>query len=241
MASVMKLGLTRRSRVGVLVSSPIVSCPSGYPGGAVVCTRNAPFASSPLAVGQCHHGSDAPHVPGRIEGTLMYWPRLGERVLSEVRPPGDTFTGEVREVGSDHLLTVSVPVTDPEVLLGDPAVRLTFVRKDGLYEASGMLQVVEPGEGEDTANLIVRLGEDAARTQRRDFVRRDASLNAELEWNGSRTRCVTKEVSGGGVSVLFPEPPLLAAGVEFSLAFNLPDGREAIRSRGSGRTVGHIT
>src|SRR3990172_6251220 len=94
----------------------------------------------------------------------MYWPRLGERVLIEVLPPGETFAGEVREVGSDHLLTVSVPVTDPEVLLGDPTVRLTFVRKDGLYEASGMLQVVEPGEGEDTANLIVRLGEDAARS-----------------------------------------------------------------------------
>ena len=161
----------------------------------------------------------------------MYWPRLGERVLIEVLPPGETFAGEVREVGSDHLLTVSVPVTDPEVLLGDPTVRLTFVRKDGLYEASGMLQVVEPGEGEDTANLIVRLGEDAARTQRRDFVRRDASLNAEVEWNGSRTRCVTKEVSGGGVSVLFPEPPLVAQGMEVALTLNLPDGREAIRAQ----------
>jgi c-di-GMP-binding flagellar brake protein YcgR len=170
----------------------------------------------------------------------MYWPRLGERVLIEVLPPGETFTGEVREVGTDHLLTVSVPVRDPEVLLGDPTVRLTFVRKDGLYETSGLVQVVEPGEGEDTANLIVRLAEEAARTQRRDFIRRDASLNAELEWNGTRTRCVTKEVSGGGVSVLFPEPPLLAEGMEFSLALNLPDGREAIRARCRAKYVREI-
>ena len=158
----------------------------------------------------------------------------------EVLPPGETFTGEVREVGTDHLLTVSVPVRDPEVLLGDPTVRLTFVRKDGLYETSGLVQVVEPGEGEDTANLIVRLAEEAARTQRRDFIRRDASLNAELEWNGTRTRCVTKEVSGGGVSVLFPEPPLLAEGMEFSLALNLPDGREAIRARCRAKYVREI-
>jgi c-di-GMP-binding flagellar brake protein YcgR len=160
----------------------------------------------------------------------MYWPRLGERVLIEVLPPGDTFTGEVRDLASDHLMTVSVPVMDPEVLLGDPTVRLTFVRKDGLYEMSGSLQVVEPGEGEDTAHLVVRVADEASRTQRRDFVRRDASLNAELEWNGSRVRCVTKEVSGGGVSVLFPEPPPVSEGTEFRLALNLPDGREAIRA-----------
>jgi len=161
----------------------------------------------------------------------MYWPRLGERILIEVLPPGDTFAGEVRDVGSDHLLTVSIPVRDPEVLLGDPAVRLTFVRKDGLYEAAGQVQVVEPGEGDDTAHLVVRLSEVAARTQRRDFVRRDASLNAELEWNGSRSRCVTKEVSGGGVSMLFPAPPPVGEGMEFALTLNLPDGRETIRAQ----------
>jgi c-di-GMP-binding flagellar brake protein YcgR len=148
----------------------------------------------------------------------------------EVVPPGEAFTGEVRDVGSDHTLIVSVPQFDPEVLLGEPAVRLTFVRKDGLYETSGAVQVVEPGEADDTAHLVVRFDE-AARTQRRDFVRRDASLNAELEWNGSRARCVTKEVSGGGVSVIFSEPPPIVEGVEFMLALNLPDGREAIRTR----------
>jgi len=161
----------------------------------------------------------------------MHWPRLGERVLIEVVPPGEAFTGEVRDVGLDHTVIVSIPQFDPEVLLGDPAVRLTFVRKDGLYEASGAVQVVEPGEADDTAHLVVRLAEEASRTQRRDFVRRDASLNAELEWNGARARCVTKEVSGGGVSVIFPEPPPVEDGMEFTLTLNLPDGREAIRTR----------
>jgi len=42
---------------------------------------------------------------------------------------------------------------------------------------------------------------------------------------------VTKEVSGGGVSVLFPEPPLVAQGMEVALTLNLPDGREAIRAQ----------
>jgi c-di-GMP-binding flagellar brake protein YcgR len=161
----------------------------------------------------------------------MHWPRLGERVLIEVVPPGEAFTGEVRDVGLDHTVIVSIPQFDPEVLLGDPAVRLTFVRKDGLYEASGAVQVVEPGEADDTAHLVVRLAEEASRTQRRDFVRRDASLNAEMEWNGARARCVTKEVSGGGVSVIFPEPPPVGDGMEFTLTLNLPDGREAIRTR----------
>lgn len=161
----------------------------------------------------------------------MHWPRLGERVLVEVVPPGEAFTGEVQNVGSDHTLIVSIPQFDPEMLLGEPAVRLTFVRKDGLYETSGAVQVVEPGEADDTAHLVVRLADEAARTQRRDFMRRDASLNAELEWNGSRVRCVTKEVSGGGVSVIFAEPPLIVEGVECALTLNLPDGREAIRTR----------
>ena len=161
----------------------------------------------------------------------MHWPRLGERILVEVVPPGEAFTGEVRDVGSDHTLIVSITQFDPEMLLGEPAVRLTFVRKDGLYETSGAVQVVEPGEADDTAHLVVRLAYEAARTQRRDFMRRDASLNAELEWNGSRARCVTKEVSGGGVSVIFSEPPLIAEGMECALTLNLPDGREAIRTR----------
>jgi c-di-GMP-binding flagellar brake protein YcgR len=162
---------------------------------------------------------------------VMHWPRMGERVLIEVVPPGEAYTGEVRDVGNDHTLIVSIPQFDPDVLVGDPAVRLTFVRKDGLYETSGAVQVVEPGEADDTANLVVRLADEAARTQRRDFIRRDASLNAELEWNGSRARCVTKEVSGGGVSVIFPEPPPVSEGMEFTLTLNLPDGREAIRTR----------
>ncbi len=161
----------------------------------------------------------------------MYWPRLGERLLIELLPPGDTFTGEVRDVSADHLLTVTVPVSDPDVLLGALSVRVTFVRKDGLYEASGTVRVVEPGDGDDTAMLVLRLGEEPARTQRRDFVRRDASLNVELVWDGSHTRCVTKEVSGGGVSVLFPDPPPMAEGAQFTIALNLPDGREPIRAQ----------
>ncbi len=170
----------------------------------------------------------------------MYWPRLGERVLIEVLPPGETFTGEVQDIGADHVLTVTVPVTDPEVLLSALTVRMTFVRKDGLYEAPGTVRAVEPGDGDDTAMLILRLAEEPARTQRRDFVRRDASLNAELVWDGAHTRCVTKEVSGGGVSVLFPDPPPIAEGAQFTIALNLPDGREPIRAQCRAKHVREI-
>jgi c-di-GMP-binding flagellar brake protein YcgR len=107
-------------------------------------------------------------------------------------------------------------------------VRVTFVRKDGLYEEEGQVRdVVTEADG----LVVVHMNGDPVRTQRRDFVRRDASLNVELERNGARLRCVTKDVSGGGVSLLFGELPLLEEGAQFTMALNVPDGRLPIKAR----------
>jgi len=47
---------------------------------------------------------------------------------------------------------------------------------------------------------------------------------------GMAHHCVTKDVSGGGVSVLFGEIPSLVEGESFEVVLNVPDGREPIRA-----------
>lgn len=157
----------------------------------------------------------------------MYRPRIGERVMVEILPAGDAYAGEVREIGDTDLLTLSLPLDDDGEAVRDAGVRVTFVRKDGLYEEEGRVRdVVAEADG----LVTVHMNGEPVRTQRRDFIRRDASLNAELEWNGARLRCVTKDVSGGGVSLLFSELPLLDEGMRFSMALNIPDGRLPIKA-----------
>lgn len=170
----------------------------------------------------------------------MYRPRLGERVMIEVLPSGETITGEVQMVGEDDLLAVTVPARDPDPLASEQTVRVTFVRKDGLYEEEGSVRELEPGSSDDTATLVLRLSGEPTRTQRRDFVRRDASLNAELDWNASRTRCVTKDVSGGGISMLFGEVPPIVEGTEFAVALNVPDGRLPIQAHCRAKYVREV-
>ncbi len=158
----------------------------------------------------------------------MHRPRSGERIMIEVLPSGDAYRGEVETVDDAPSFVVS-----PEIRGGDlPApgsdVRVTYVRKDGLYERNGKItQVIE---GPQLQFNVVLTGE-AVRTQRRDHARTDASLNADVEAKGSRVRCVTKDVSGGGVSLLFREAPPVHEGEEFDIALNVPDGRLPIRAR----------
>lgn len=157
----------------------------------------------------------------------MYRPRVGERVMVEILPAGEAYAGEVKEISESHLLTLALPLDDDRAAVQDAGVRVTFVRKDGLYEEEGQVRdVVTDADG----LVVVHMNGDPVRTQRRDFVRRDASLNAELEWNGTRVRCVTKDVSGGGVSLLFGELPLLDEGAQFAMALNIPDGRLPIKA-----------
>ncbi len=145
----------------------------------------------------------------------MFGPKVGERVIVEVLPSGESYPGEV--VFLDHTGMGIAPAmrwaASPEL---GTAIRITFVRKDGLYEGHGA--------------VVATLG-DVSRTQRRDFMRRDASLNADLMVQGRALHCMTKDVSGGGVSVLFGEVPSLVEGEAFEVVLNVPDGRLPIRAQ----------
>ncbi len=158
----------------------------------------------------------------------MYRPRSGERVMIEVLLTGDVYPGEVRSVADDPSLVVCPEARGVELPLPGCAVRITFVRKDGLYEEHG--EITRLIEGPEP-NLNVALTGEALRTQRRDHVRMDASLNADVELGDQHVKCVTKDVSGGGVSLLFRESPPLQEGDEFGVTLNVPDGRLPIRAR----------
>ncbi|MDQ7844442.1 MAG: PilZ domain-containing protein [Armatimonadota bacterium] len=167
----------------------------------------------------------------------MYRPRVGERVMVEILPAGETYAGEVQEIADEHLIRLAVPLAEDGPLPDDADVRVTFVRKDGLYEEAGRVREIERvPEG----RITIHLEGEAVRTQRRDFVRRDASLNAELTWNAQVQRCVTKDVSGGGVSLLFGQPPPFAEGAQFTVVLNIPDGRQPIRAQCQAKYVREV-
>lgn len=157
----------------------------------------------------------------------MPHPRAGERIIVELVATGDSYKGLVLAAGPDLTRIAVIPFRDHELPNPGSTVRVTFVRRDGLYEEHGT--VIELLDSPDP-ELHVQLSGDVARTQRRDFVRKDASLNAEIEAPGRRMRCVTKDVSGGGVSLLFYELPPVVEGTEFAISLNLPDGRTPIRA-----------
>jgi len=167
----------------------------------------------------------------------MYRPRVGERVLVEILPAGEAYAGEVKDIAESHLVTLALPLEEDGSFQRETDVRVTFVRKDGLYEEEGRVRDVS---GESEGLVTIHMNGEPMRTQRRDFVRRDASLNAELEWNGSRARCVTKDVSGGGVSLLFAELPLLDEGARFGISLNVPDGRLPIKAQCQAKYVREV-
>lgn len=153
-------------------------------------------------------------------------PRVGERIMLEVLPTGEAYPGEVQSVADPAVIVVAPlarSATPPPV---GSAVRVTFVRKDGLYEDRGA--VTHLTDGPDS-QLSVQLAGEVLRTQRRDYVRQDASLNAEVVVRGAPLKCVTKDVSGGGVSLLVGTTPPMADGDEFEISLNVPDGRPPIR------------
>jgi c-di-GMP-binding flagellar brake protein YcgR len=154
--------------------------------------------------------------------------RVGERVLLELVTTGESHLGEIKSL-NDHLAVITLaPSREGAYPARGSQVRITFVRKDGLYEEEGTVSdlVQDPDP-----QLHVEVAGEAIRTQRRDFVRRDASLNAEVEAGGRRMKCVTKDVSGGGISVLFSELPPILDGTEFDVALNVPDGQVPIKAK----------
>lgn len=161
--------------------------------------------------------------------------------MVEVLPAGESYAGEVREIAEGHVMTLAVPLPRQEdgVFAPDVGIRMTFVRKDGLYEEEGSVCDVS-AEREPAGLVTIKMNGEPLRTQRRDFVRRDASLNAEMDWNGARTRCMTKDVSGGGVSLLFGEIPPVDEGSDFSISLNIPDGRLPIKAQCRAKYVREV-
>lgn len=162
--------------------------------------------------------------------------------MVEVLPAGESYAGEVREIAEGHMMTLALPLPRQEdgALAPDVGIRMTFVRKDGLYEEEGSVRDVSGERIPEGGLVVIKMNGEPLRTQRRDFVRRDASLNAELEWNGARTRCVTKDVSGGGVSLLFGEIPTVDEGTDFGISLNIPDGRLPIKAQCRAKYVREV-
>lgn len=158
----------------------------------------------------------------------MHRPRPGERVMIEVLPSGAACPGEVKAVDDGSSIVLSPEARGRELPQPGSAVRITYVRKDGLYERTG--NVTDLTEGPTPLVHLTLVGE-TIRTQRRDHARTDASLNADVEVGEQQVRCVTKDVSGGGVSLLFRELPPVYEGQEFAIVLNVPDGRLPIRAR----------
>lgn len=162
------------------------------------------------------------------EGANMHRARMGERIMVETVATGESHLGEVQALEDGAIRVAVTRSRDTDLPAPGTPVRITFVRRDGLYEEQGTVaELVEA----PAAELRVELTGEVVRTNRRDFVRRDASLNVVVEAGSARARCVTKDVSGGGVSLLLYELPPFVEGQEFEISMNLPDGRLPIRAR----------
>lgn len=154
--------------------------------------------------------------------------RVGERVVLELVTTSESYLGEIKALNDRLAVIALAPSREGAYPVQGSQVRIIFVRKDGIYEELGtvadLLQDPDP-------QVHVEVAGEAVRTQRRDFVRRDASLNAEMNAGGPKVRCMTKDVSGGGVSLLFADLPPLLEGSEFEISLNVPDGQVPIKAK----------
>lgn len=166
----------------------------------------------------------------------MYRPKVGERVMLEILPSGESYSGEVRAV-DNGTMRIAPAIRGQDLPEPGTDVRITFVRKDGIYEEHGTITdlVVEPD-----VQVILQLTGEISRTQRRDFIRKDASLNVDLTVRGHAYHGVTKDVSGGGVSLLFSDLPSVDEDEEFDILLNVPDGRGPIQARCRAKYVREI-
>src|SRR2546425_7391974 len=166
----------------------------------------------------------------------MYRPKVGERIMLELLPSGESFSSAVQAV-DDGIMRLASAMRGPDLPEPGSAVRIIFVRKDGIYEEHGTITEVAR---ESEVQLTIQLAGEIARTQRRDFIRKDASLNTDISVRGQNHRGVTKDVSGGGVSLLFNEAPPFAQDEEFDIIMNVPDGRLPVRARCQTKYVREI-
>src|SRR3989475_7414247 len=150
----------------------------------------------------------------------MHRPKVGERIILELLASGESYPSEVQAV-DDSVMRVTPAMRGPDVPEPGGAVRITFVRKDGIYEEHGTVAEISR---ESEIVLTLQLDGEIARTQRRDFIRKDASLNTDLTAQGKSFRGVTKDVSGGGLNTDFNENPPIAGVQEIYIPGDVTDG-----------------
>src|SRR2546430_929174 len=164
----------------------------------------------------------------------MHRPKVGERIILELLASGESYPSEVQAV-DDSVMRVTPAMRGPDLPEPGGAVRITFVRKDGIYEEHGTVAEISR---ESEIVLTLQLDGEIARTQRRDFIRKDASLNTDLTAQGKSFRGVTKDVSGGGISLMFNEIPPLSEAEEVVILLEVSAGRAPVRARGRATEVG---
>src|SRR2546422_11660235 len=157
----------------------------------------------------------------------MHRPKVGERIILELLASGESYPSEVQAV-DDSVMRVTPAMRGPDVPEPGGAVRITFVRKDGIYEEHGTVAEISR---ESEVVLTLQLDGEIARTQRRDFIRKDASLNTDLTAQGKSFCGVTKDVSGGGISPMFNEIPPFGGAEEVGILVKCSDGRAPRRAR----------
>src|SRR5436853_272258 len=66
----------------------------------------------------------------------MHRPKVGERIILELLASGESYPSEVQAV-DDSVMQVTPAMRGPDLPEPGGAVRITFVRKDGIYEEHG--------------------------------------------------------------------------------------------------------
>src|SRR5947199_10803678 len=157
----------------------------------------------------------------------MYRPKVGERIILELLASGESYPSEVQAV-DDSVMRVTPAMRGPDLPEPGGAVRITFVRKDGIYEEHGTVAEISR---ESEIVLTLQLDGEIARTQRRDFIRKDASLNTDLTAQWKSFRGVTKDVSGGGVRMMVIDISAVNETEDFDILRNVPVPHSPVRAR----------
>src|SRR2546426_10146121 len=105
----------------------------------------------------------------------MYRPKVGERIMLELLPSGESYSSEVQAV-DDGIMRLASAMGGPDLPELGSAGRIIFVRKDGIYEEHG---TIAAGAREAGGQLAIQLAGGVARTQRRALLRTDASLQTD--------------------------------------------------------------
>jgi c-di-GMP-binding flagellar brake protein YcgR len=149
---------------------------------------------------------------------------IGQKMYMARDEDADHYVTSLQDATEEYLL-VGVPyyLGHPLILMKGDAVLVTCVGEDGVYRFSTVCR----GRRLDRVILyVLSRPERVARIQRRRLVRLPVTLEVrggEKTKHGSvqeYSRWYASDISGGGVSLIFDQPP--AVGARLVLEFSLP-------------------